>query len=70
MTQSPIPPLIKAEDAVETIGGLISILSYVHEVASPQDAQALRDPVGYLLNTMHREVRRARSGIAAVGKPS
>jgi hypothetical protein len=61
--KGPIPePLMRTEDAVETIGGLVTLLSYVHEVASPADAAMLHNPVGFLLNTMQREVGRARKG--------
>lgn len=59
--------LLKTEDAVATIGGLTTLLSYVNEVASADDAQSLRDPVGFALNAIGREVRRAQKGVSHLG---
>jgi uncharacterized protein with von Willebrand factor type A (vWA) domain len=51
---------VRAEDAVETIGGLAAMISYVNDVASDADLKQLRDPVGFTLNAIGHEVHRAR----------
>ena len=56
--ESPFP----TEDAVKTVNGLLTILSPLHATMTPEDAIALHDPVGFLLNAMHRELHRARKG--------
>lgn len=59
-------PLSRTEDAIESIGGLVSVLSYVHVVASAEDAEALRDPIGHLINAVQGEVHRARTGYEGI----
>jgi hypothetical protein len=54
--------LLKTEDAVETIGGMVTVLTYVHDNASKEDRQALHGSLGYVLNALGHEVRRARKG--------
>jgi len=55
-------PLLKTEDAIETIDGLLALVLYCHETASRDDAATLHNPLGYLLNAIRMEVSRARSG--------
>ena len=56
-------PLIRTEDAVDTIGGLAEVISYINDVASDADYRQLRGGVGFTLNAIGHEVRRARRGL-------
>ncbi|EKF43298.1 hypothetical protein NA8A_04683 [Nitratireductor indicus C115] len=59
---SELPSLHITEDAVETIGGLVTMLSYVHSVSSAEDRESLHNPIGYTLNAVQCQVNRARRG--------
>jgi hypothetical protein len=52
--------LLKTEDAVETLGGLLDILRCVHDVAGDRGTCALHNQVGYLLNVLDEKISAAR----------
>lgn len=58
--------LFATEAAIEKIGGLLAILSYVHSVASAEDRQQLRDAEGWLLDALDDAVRAGRRGYEAL----
>lgn len=54
--------LTETEDAVETLSGLLGLLAYLHDTAPEGDWPLIREPVGFLINTMFHELHRARKG--------
>lgn len=62
--------LDRAEDAVETIGGLAELISYLNDVAGDVDFKQLRQPVGFTLNAIGHEVGRARKGFDRIRRKS
>ncbi len=60
--------LLTTEDAVETADGLVTMLSYVHDVAPEGDRKMLHTPIGFTLNAIRNELQRARSGYEGLYK--
>lgn len=54
--------LIKTENGVETADALVSVLSYIVDVASEEDRAMLRAPVGFTLNAIRQQLQDAREG--------
>lgn len=64
MPSKELRKIARTEDAVETMGGLAGLIAYVNDVASDADRRQLRDQVGFALNAIGHELRRARKGLA------
>jgi hypothetical protein len=56
----PIPHYCTIEAAVASASAILEILSYVHEVASPDEMSRLQSSHGYLLNLLHKELGNAK----------
>lgn len=55
-----IPNCSNIEVAVASASAILEILSYVHEVATPDEMARLQSSHGYLLNLLHKELGSAR----------